>query len=112
VAGIAKWSTEAKTHLSRLVDSAAAGEEIIIARAGKPVTPFRSTGSGTAGAARGVAARLGDHCQRLRCASPGRSAGGILRRHAAVIAESEVSLLLDTHVFRDLRRVWRRPTAR
>jgi prevent-host-death family protein len=27
----------AKTHLSRLVDEAAAGEEIIIARAGKPV---------------------------------------------------------------------------
>jgi prevent-host-death family protein len=28
---------DAKTHLSRLVDQAAAGEEIIIARAGKPV---------------------------------------------------------------------------
>lgn len=28
---------EAKTHLSRLIDRAAAGEEIIIARAGKPV---------------------------------------------------------------------------
>ena len=28
---------EAKTHLSRLVDRAAAGEEIIIAKAGKPV---------------------------------------------------------------------------
>ncbi len=27
----------AKTHLSRLVDQAAAGEEIVIARAGKPV---------------------------------------------------------------------------
>jgi prevent-host-death family protein len=27
----------AKTHLSRLVDAAAAGEEIVIARAGKPV---------------------------------------------------------------------------
>jgi prevent-host-death family protein len=27
----------AKTHLSRLVDAAAAGEEIIIARAGKPM---------------------------------------------------------------------------
>ena len=27
----------AKTHLSRLLDEAAAGEEIIIARAGKPV---------------------------------------------------------------------------
>ena len=28
---------EAKTHLSRLVERAAAGEEIIIARGGKPV---------------------------------------------------------------------------
>jgi len=28
---------EAKTHLSRFVDQAAAGEEIIIARAGKPI---------------------------------------------------------------------------
>ena len=28
---------EAKTHLSRLVDRAAAGEEIIIAKAGRPV---------------------------------------------------------------------------
>ena len=28
---------QAKTHLSRLVDEAAAGEEIVIARAGKPV---------------------------------------------------------------------------
>jgi prevent-host-death family protein len=28
---------EAKTHLSRFIDQAAAGEEIVIARAGKPV---------------------------------------------------------------------------
>jgi prevent-host-death family protein len=28
---------EAKTHLSRLVDRAAAGEEIVIAKAGKPI---------------------------------------------------------------------------
>ena len=28
---------EAKTHLSQLVEAAAAGEEIVIARAGKPV---------------------------------------------------------------------------
>jgi prevent-host-death family protein len=28
---------EAKTHLSRLVDRAAGGEEIVIAKAGKPV---------------------------------------------------------------------------
>lgn len=39
---------EAKTHLSRFVDQAAAGEEIIIARAGKPVarlTPLQSSAS-------------------------------------------------------------------
>lgn len=37
----------AKTHLSRLVDQAAAGEEIVIARAGKPVArlaPLRVVG--------------------------------------------------------------------
>jgi prevent-host-death family protein len=28
---------EAKTHLSRLVDAASAGEEIVLAKAGKPV---------------------------------------------------------------------------
>jgi len=36
---------EAKTHLSRLVDEALAGEEIVIARAGKPLvrlTPCRA----------------------------------------------------------------------
>jgi prevent-host-death family protein len=37
---------EAKTHLSRLVEEAAAGEEIIIAKAGKPIamlTPLKIT---------------------------------------------------------------------
>lgn len=37
---------EAKTHLSRFVERAAAGEEIIIAKAGKPVAklvPLQST---------------------------------------------------------------------
>jgi prevent-host-death family protein len=33
---------EAKTHLSRLVDRAAAGEEIIIAKAGKPLAKLVS----------------------------------------------------------------------
>ena len=45
---------EAKTHLSKLVDRAAAGEEIIIAKAGRPLarlvpfvtaTPLRKPGS-------------------------------------------------------------------
>jgi prevent-host-death family protein len=37
---------EAKTNLSRLVEQAAAGEEIVIAKAGKPLarlTPLRNT---------------------------------------------------------------------
>lgn len=37
---------EAKTHLSALVDEAASGREIIIAKAGKPLAklvPFRTT---------------------------------------------------------------------
>ena len=39
---------EAKTHLSRLVERVAAGEEIIIAKAGKPVAklvPYRESKS-------------------------------------------------------------------
>lgn len=38
---------EAKTHLSRLVEDAAGGEEIVIAKAGRPVArlvPARATG--------------------------------------------------------------------
>ena len=34
----------AKTHLSRLVDQAAAGEEIVIAKAGKPVAKLVALG--------------------------------------------------------------------
>jgi prevent-host-death family protein len=37
---------EAKTHLSRLVDEAAAGDEIVIARAGKPVARLVGLPSG------------------------------------------------------------------
>ena len=39
---------KAKTHLSRLVDRAAQGEEIVIAKAGKPrakLVPFREAAS-------------------------------------------------------------------
>ena len=39
---------EAKTHLSRLVDRAAAGEEIIIGKAGKPfvrLVPYKTSPS-------------------------------------------------------------------
>ena len=40
---------EAKTHLSRLVEKAAKGEEIVIAKAGKPkakLVPFTKPGGG------------------------------------------------------------------
>lgn len=37
---------EAKTHFSRLVDQAAAGKEIVIAKAGKPVAKLVSIASG------------------------------------------------------------------
>jgi prevent-host-death family protein len=47
----------AKTHLSRLVEEAAAGEEIVLAKAGKPVArlvPYRGKGEKrTLGAWRG-----------------------------------------------------------
>ena len=46
----------AKTQLSRLVDAAGAGEEIIIAKSGKPIarlTPIRTTRKRVFGAAAG-----------------------------------------------------------
>jgi len=51
---------EAKTHLSRLVERAEAGEEVVIARAGRPVArlvPYRArTQARTPGIWRGRAA--------------------------------------------------------
>ena len=38
---------EAKTHLSRLLDRVAAGEQIVIAKAGRPVAKLVSVGSAT-----------------------------------------------------------------
>lgn len=46
----------AKTHLSRLVERAAAGEEIVIARAGRPaarLVPVRARGQRPLGTLRG-----------------------------------------------------------
>jgi prevent-host-death family protein len=51
---------EAKTHLSRLVDRAAAGEEIVIARAGRPVARLVPIGRS------GTPRRLGVWRGRLR----------------------------------------------
>lgn len=47
---------EAKTHLSRLVDRAHAGEEIILAKSGKPyakLVPFEALGGRRPGGAQG-----------------------------------------------------------
>lgn len=48
---------EAKTHLSRLLNRVAAGEEIVIARSGKPIAALVPLGAATqdrkAGSARG-----------------------------------------------------------
>lgn len=47
---------EAKTHLSRLLEEVEAGEELVIARNGRPVArivPFGGTGTRTPGAWRG-----------------------------------------------------------
>ncbi|MGE5345817.1 MAG: type II toxin-antitoxin system Phd/YefM family antitoxin [Acidithiobacillales bacterium] len=49
---------EAKTHFSRLLDRAAAGEEIVLAKAGKPVArlvPLATAGARRApGSAKGI----------------------------------------------------------
>lgn len=48
---------EAKTHLSRLLDRVAAGEEVVIARAGKPIArlvPLASEGPRPLGLLRGL----------------------------------------------------------
>ncbi|MGH9086589.1 MAG: type II toxin-antitoxin system Phd/YefM family antitoxin [Acidimicrobiales bacterium] len=49
---------EAKTHLSRLLEQAAAGEEVVIARAGRPIArlvPYEARGRPrTAGRMRGT----------------------------------------------------------
>jgi prevent-host-death family protein len=54
---------EAKTHLSRLVERAAAGEEIIISKAGRPV------------------ARLGPIPAAITPRKPGRWRGRVLIHH-------------------------------
>jgi prevent-host-death family protein len=65
----------AKTHLSRLVDKAMAGEEVVIAKAGKPMvrlvpieTKSRRTGFGTLKARSGSATTSTRRCQ-TRCSA-------------------------------------------
>ena len=60
---------EAKTHLSALVDQAANGEEIVIARAGRPVARLVALGSRTEprplGLFRGQPFRIADDFDHL-----------------------------------------------
>jgi prevent-host-death family protein len=53
---------EAKTHLSRLVDRAANGEEIVIARAGKPIARLVAVNT------RIVGRKLGLYAGRIKLA--------------------------------------------
>ena len=50
----------AKTHLSRLVDDAAEGEEIIIAKAGKPLVKVTALDAPTAGQVRRLGFMAGE----------------------------------------------------
>lgn len=50
---------EAKTHLSRLVEEAAAGHEIVIARAGKPIARLVGLASGR------PVRKLGQHKKKM-----------------------------------------------
>jgi prevent-host-death family protein len=73
---------EAKTHLSQLLDRAAAGEEIVIARAGRPVARLVAL-------AEPASRRQGQYCLGLRRVASrdrGRIPGG-----------ASVRLLLDTN---------------
>lgn len=58
----------AKTHLSRLVERAAAGEEIVIAKAGKPIVRLQAIGS--QGAPRKLGLLAGKVRESADCWSP------------------------------------------
>ena len=72
----------AKTHLSRLVDEAAAGEEIVIAKAGRPVA--RLVPLETRAQPRRPGLLKGEIMdrRRLRCAVVRAEHGGLPRRAA------------------------------
>ena len=79
---------EAQSQLAELIMAAEQGEEVVIARAGKPVARLlayqRPDGPRQAGQWRGCC----PHCPRLRRAAPGYWRGIWAR----------MNLLLDTHV--------------
>jgi len=63
-------SFEAKTHLAALIDRAAAGEEVIITRRGKPVARLVAIEGGTDAEAR-------EAVERLRVMRRGTMLGGL-----------------------------------
>ena len=81
---------EAKTQLSRLVDRAAAGEEIVVARNGRPVARLVALDSRDAPRRGGWAQGEITIGPRLRRAAPGGHPGGL--------RGPRVRLLLDAHV--------------
>jgi prevent-host-death family protein len=80
---------EAKTHLSRLLDRVYGGEEIIIAKAGRPVARLVAAAQQPERRAGECAGRTGRRTGVRR----GATGGGSGRLRAAV------NLLLDTHAF-------------
>ena len=81
----------AKTHLSELVDRAAAGEEIVIAKAGKPkakLVPYRPPQKKAPAGSEPARAHL--YRGRFRWSAPGRD--------TEVFRVRLVRLLIDTHV--------------
>ena len=83
---------EAKTKLSRLVEQAADGEEIIIAKAGRPRARLVSMGRPGKPRRAGRLEGAGRHCRQLRCSPAEEAARRFSKRW-------RVRLLLDTHVF-------------
>ncbi len=82
----------AKTHLSRLVDQAAGGEEIVIARSGRPVARLVPLAQPDLRSRR----RLGILAGRL--AIPDDFDAPATRRRAGLFRRTLMRLLLDTHL--------------
>lgn len=83
---------EAKASLPELIERAANGEEIILARAGKPrakLVPSAPTRSGSVFPGRGPAASASSEASTRPCRT----------RFSRSSKDPEVHLLLDTHTF-------------
>ena len=95
---------EAKTHLSRLLQRVASGEEVTIARAGVPIARIVPIAPDKDIRPLGMDRRQNLDCRRFRCPVAGRSAQGLLRRRTprnrkAASAQAQMKYLLDTVVW-------------